>query len=109
MQSQYMFTVYDEKAEAFLPPFFVPSKGLAIRAFTDCINSKDHYFGKHPADYTLFQIGVFHDTTGEIELIDKKSIGNGVEFRETLNQQLGATNGTQDASILSDENSGDSA
>ncbi len=81
---QLIYTVHDVKAETFMPPFFVPSKGLAIRAFEDCVNSKDHHFGKHPADYTLFHLGFFDTDTGEFDLIDKQSVGNGVEFVNPL-------------------------
>jgi len=75
-----LFTIYDEKAEVYMPPFFVPTVGLATRAFTDCINSNDHQFGKHPADYTLFQIGTFDDADAAIINMEKKSLGNGVEY-----------------------------
>jgi len=75
-----LFTVYDEKAEIFLPPFFVPTIGLATRAFSDCINTPDHQFGKHPADYSLFQLGAFDDGDASFELTNKKSLGNGVEY-----------------------------
>ena len=88
MQIQKLFTVYDEKAGVFLPPFFVPTKGVAIRAFTDCINSKDHQFGKHPHDYTLFYLGEWFDTDASFSIMDKKSIGNGVEF---INPELADT------------------
>ena len=85
MSSQQLaYTVYDQKAETFMPPFFVPSKGLAIRAFEDCINSPDHHFGKHPADYTLFFLGGFDTDTGEFSGIEKSSVGNGVEFINPL-------------------------
>lgn len=83
-QLQLIFTVHDVKAETFMPPFFVPSKGLAIRAFEDCINSDDHHFGKHPADYTLFSLGSFDTDTGTFDFTEKKSIGNGVEFVNPL-------------------------
>lgn len=75
-----LFTVYDEKAEVFLPPFFVPTIGLATRAFSDCVNTPDHQFGKHPADYTLFQLGEFYDHDASFVETNKKSLGNGVEY-----------------------------
>lgn len=96
------YTVHDVKAETFLPPFFVPSKGLAIRAFEDCINSKDHHFGKHPADYTLFEIGSFDTDTGEFSPDIMKSIGNGVEF---LNPLKPPENVNENASRSPDQNS----
>lgn len=104
---QILFTVYDEKAEAFLPPFFVPSIGIAIRAFADCINSPEHMFGKHPADYTLYSLGHWHDHDASFDLGDRKSMGNGVEFRNP-NPPDGA-NGSDKQSIQSNETSGDSA
>lgn len=83
-QQQQMYTVYDSKAETYLPPFFVPARGLAIRAFEDCVNSDDHHFGKHPADYTLFFLGSFDTDTGTFVIKDKSSVGNGVEFLNPL-------------------------
>lgn len=77
---QQIFTVYDEKAEAYLPPFFVPTKGIATRAFKDCVNSPDHQFGKHPADYSLFYLGEWTDHDSKFHTNDRKMIGNGVEY-----------------------------
>lgn len=77
---QKMFSVYDEKAQAFLPPFFLHAEGMARRVFGDCVNSNDHQFGRHPQDYTLFLIGEFDDGTGTFTSSSKQSLGNGVEF-----------------------------
>lgn len=106
MQKQHVFTVYDQKAEAFLPPFFVPSVGLATRAFTDCINSKDHQFGKHPADYTLFNLGTWNDDDASFDARTKKSMGNGVEYIDPeYSHSLGDfQNGAQNTPIQPDEN-----
>ncbi len=56
-----IFVVFDSKASAYLPPFFMPEAGQAVRVFSDMCNSPDHAFGKHPEDYTLFEIGTFDD------------------------------------------------
>jgi len=77
---QKIFAIYDEKAKAYLPPFFLPQRGMAIRTFSDCVNSPDHQFGAHPHDYTLFSLGEFNDSDAEI-LLDRKLIGNGVEYK----------------------------
>lgn len=74
-----LFTVFDEKAQVFLPPFFVPTVGIAIRAFKDCING-DHQFGKHPEDYTLFQLGSFDDSNAQMDASAPQTLGNGVQF-----------------------------
>lgn len=103
-----LFTVFDSKAEIFLPPFFVPTLGIAKRAFIDCINSPDHQFGKHPSDYTLFQLGNFNDADGMMEEpYTKKSIGNGVEFLDPEHEHsIGEfTNGQTNTPIQPDKDS----
>jgi len=76
-----MFTIYDEKARAYITPFFLPESGMAVRTFADCINSDSHQFGKHPADYTLFTLGAWDDTDAQLNLFERSiSLGNGVEF-----------------------------
>ena len=61
-----IFTVFDQKAKAYLPPFFLPRPEMALRVFTDCVNDPTHQFGKHPADYTLLQLGDYDDDTREV-------------------------------------------
>lgn len=61
-----MFTVFDQKAKAYLSPFCMAEKGQAIRSFTDLINDGDHQFSKHPEDYTLLFIGEYDDETAAI-------------------------------------------
>lgn len=78
---QKIFTIYDEKAHAYLTPFFLPHADMATRTFGGCINSPDHQFGRHPQDYSLFEIGLYTDTDGVIQPHDRsKSLGNGLEF-----------------------------
>lgn len=57
-----VFSIFDVKAQAYLPPFYMPETAMAIRVFSDCVNSGDHQFGKHPGDYTLFEMGVWDDS-----------------------------------------------
>lgn len=65
---QRMFSIFDVKARAYLPPFFMPERGMAVRVFGDCVNDASHQFGKHPEDYTLFELAVFDDSAGTIVL-----------------------------------------
>ena len=77
-----VFSIYDDKADAFLPPFILPNQNMAKRVFADCCNSDSHQFGANPADYTLFRLGQFDDAAGQFLLErTKPSLGNGVEFR----------------------------
>ena len=72
-----IFVVFDSKAVAFLPPFFMPEAGQAVRVFSDMVNDDSHAFGKHPEDYTLFEIGTFDDREGKLLQL-KQSITHGV-------------------------------
>lgn len=75
------FTVYDQKAAAYLPPFILPRAEQALRTFSDCCQSNDHQFGNHPEDYTLFRLGTFNDETGEIvSELAPIVIANGLEL-----------------------------
>lgn len=81
---QNIYSIHDSKADAYLPPFFLHSDGMATRSFQDCITDQTHAFGKHPQDYTLFKIGTFNDKTSEIEYFSPlKNLGNGVEYKST--------------------------
>ncbi len=60
-----VFTVYDNKAEMFMTPFFEITKGQAIRAFQDVTHNKDHAFNRHPDDYALFDLGTYDDNSGQ--------------------------------------------
>lgn len=77
---QLIFTIYDEKAEAFFPPFYMPNKSMAVRQFGDMVNDNKSQISLHPHDYTLFQLGQWDDNTSSFEEMKKTSIGNGVEF-----------------------------
>ena len=77
-----VFTVFDCKAEAYLPPFYMATKGQAIRVFTDLVNDPNHAFAKHPEDYTLFQLGQYEDASASFHLLKTPTaIGVAIEFR----------------------------
>ena len=81
-----IFSIFDSKAGAYLPPFFMPESAMATRVFGDCVNSKDHQFGKHPGDYTLFEVGVWDDAVCVIVCLPAASkIVNGLEVVVEVN------------------------
>lgn len=71
------FAIWDEKAKAYLPPFFLPAVGVAVRAFSDCVNDPGHAFGRNPHDYTLFQLSAWDDQSGCFGDTNVESICNG--------------------------------
>lgn len=97
-----IFTIYDEKAKAYLPPFFLPESGQALRSFKDCIQSNDHQFGKNPEDYTLFTLGHFNDASASVTPHAPKSLGNGIQFiaPDTQPDLFDETKVSNDAPVL---------
>jgi hypothetical protein len=76
-----IYSVYDSKVEAYLQPFFMQAKGAAIRAFSDTVQDSSNNFGKHPEDYTLFELGTWDDTNASyVPHSTPISIGVGIEF-----------------------------
>lgn len=66
MQTMIVVSCYDKATDAYMRPFFMMTRGQAIRAFTDEVNHPESDVGKHPEDYALFQVGTWVDT-GTIE------------------------------------------
>ena len=75
------FAIYDSKAELYLQPFFMRSRGEALRAWTDSVNDEKAPFHRYPADYTLFEIGTYDESSGKMTAITNQSLGNAVEFK----------------------------
>lgn len=76
-----MFSVYDSKAEAFLPPFILPKTSMAQRTFADCANSETHQFGTNPEDYTLMKLGNWDDESAKFEALPTpESLGLALEY-----------------------------
>jgi len=60
-----MFSVYDEKAKAYMTPFFCPNDQVAWRAFAHEVNHGDGMVRKYPKDFTLYKLGHFVDSSAE--------------------------------------------
>lgn len=61
-----MASIYDSKAEAWMQPMFFQSPAQAVRSFSDAVKDVKSEFGKHPEDYTLFELAAWDQRTGEI-------------------------------------------
>lgn len=76
-----VFTVFDSVAAVYMQPFFLQTKGQAIRAFSDSVADKNHQFSKHPDDYTLFELGEYDDSDASFDMLSSPlSLGVAVEF-----------------------------
>jgi len=78
-----VYSIFDSAAKAYTNPFFMHNDGLAIRAFSDNVNSEqENNISKHPDQFTLFRIGEFDDASGEIKTDLVKSLGTGLQYQE---------------------------
>lgn len=88
MKSQ-IFSVYDVKAEAYLPPFYLRSCGEAERVFADCVGDSSHKFGAHPEDFTLFWLGSIDDQDASFELFPTPTpLSKGLEVKARLIREM---------------------
>lgn len=78
-----VFCIYDSKAESYLVPFFMRSKGEAIRAITTHVNDAEHNFSKFAEDFALFELGSWDDDSAKFDLhAAPQSLGLLHEFRK---------------------------
>lgn len=59
-----MYTLYDEKAQAYATPFTSPNLFTALRSFHAAKNDPQTDIYRFPNDFTLYEIGSFDDSTG---------------------------------------------
>jgi len=72
--------VKDLALGAFLPPFFVPAVGVAVRQFGDEVKKADSPMAGHPEDFELFHFGVFDDA-GHFEIFrDPERLARAVDY-----------------------------
>lgn len=110
-----VFSVYDSKAGAHLPPFVLPRVEMAQRVFGDCCNSTDHQFSHHPEDYSLWSLGSWDDESGAFTANKKGPInlGNGLQYLRPLTlsevNDSGSDEISDDAPVRSGAEGGHSA
>lgn len=84
-----IYSVWDECAKAYLQPMFFLTRGQAIRALTEAVNSSDHNFYKYADQYVLFELGSFDDSMACFELYESpKSLGVCSEFKSVVDPSV---------------------
>ena len=74
-----IYSIFDTASGLYSRPYFTQSDGEAIRSFHDIAVDAEHPVGRHPADYTLFRLGIFDDNTGKLIDEDNSSLCNALE------------------------------
>lgn len=62
-----MYTIRDQKADAYNPPFYKKTHGEAERDFTELVRDEKSMVSKYPEDYDLYFCGTYDDQTGLVE------------------------------------------
>jgi len=75
-----VFSVFDLKAQAYLPLFTAPTIAVGMRVFSDVVTQPNHPFGKYPADYMLYCVGEFDQNTGRITGNDPQHVAIATDF-----------------------------
>lgn len=65
---RYIYAVKDSATDSFGMPFFLHSRGEAMRHFTDAVRADPQRseIAKHPDDYTLHEIGLYDEKDGSL-------------------------------------------
>lgn len=70
-----LFVVYDAKTESYGVPFFRDFTANAIREWSEVASTKsdkNNQISKFPADFTLFEIGEFEQSSGDLRMYETK-------------------------------------
>lgn len=86
MQMLYCYSIFDNKANAYLQPFFSINADTARREFHKAVNG-DGQFNRWAEDYSLFQMGCFDQDDGTWEMHSApKHIVNAVTLKEITSE-----------------------
>lgn len=77
-----VFSVFDSKAEVFSTPFFMSTRGEAVRAFKDLVNDPNSSVSRHPDDYRLMCLGEFDNEKGFFTSESPDSLGFGSDYKD---------------------------
>lgn len=70
----------DEVATTYGTPITFDSVDYAVRSFGDLLRDSQTLPGKHPADFSLYQIAEYDDVSGELVPCERVVISRGSDF-----------------------------
>jgi len=77
MEKLQLFAVLDNKMELYLAPITARNIAVAVRIFETAVLSQGHDFNTHPDDYSLWLIGEFDQSSGEVKSLPAKTVVQG--------------------------------
>jgi len=84
----HLYTIYDAKAGAYLPPFTSLNDATAIREFETAISQQDHDFNRHSEDYSLWTVATFNQAKAELVTLKHLCIAQAHELLATMERGL---------------------
>lgn len=67
-----LFTIYDTQCETYDPIITINSTGEAIRGIEIAVKTPDHRLCTYKNYFTLYEVGIFDQQTGKIEIYPEK-------------------------------------
>ena len=64
-----------------MKPFTEVSNGVALRNFMTAMEDEQSMIKKYPEDFSLWTVGEFHESTGELVPINPECIGKAVDLK----------------------------
>lgn len=97
-----VFAIYDSAIQAWKPPMFCRAKGEMMRWWMEMVQNVQTDLGKHPADYTLFELGTWEDDKNKFDLYKAPvSLGTAIEFVKKSVDNVSGENVSQETAALS--------
>lgn len=75
-----MYSVKDTKSQLFGMPHFQQSDGVAIRSFSTACEDQNTDLNKYPSDFSLYHVGSYDISTGNVSPASPRQICNASEF-----------------------------
>lgn len=85
MATLIVVAVRDKAMEAYMRPFFVPARGMAVRSFADEVQraAQDNPIYMHPGDYDLYDLGSFDEETGLFVSLERPvMLARGLDYKK---------------------------
>lgn len=76
-----IFTIYDEKAKAYVQPYFAINRGVAVRMFANEVNRDGSQMRASAEDFTLFFVGSFDDANGTFVISSPELVVTALQVR----------------------------
>ena len=87
MAEKIIVTVFDRKAEYFLPIWLSENDETAKRQFINLVKESETMISKNPEDFIMFKVGKFDDKSGQVkEIVHHVELINGLTMGKEKNK-----------------------